>query len=69
MILQVSEPYIRERLSKWNLDQFADTFLNNGYDDIEVIRQINEKDLDAMGIICLKQRDLILSTLSHIFDK
>ena len=69
MILQVSHPYIRERLSKWNLDQFADTFLDNGFDDIEIIRQINEADLDAMGIICLKQRDLILSTLSHIFDK
>ena len=61
--------YVRGRLLHWNLGEFTETFIQNGYDDIEVIRQINEEDLDEMGIVCLKQRENILTTIDQIFGR
>jgi len=44
----------KEEVAQWlmtlNLEYLIDTFYKQGYDDINVIRELNEQDLDALGI-------------------
>ena len=42
------------------LDMLEDVFTKNGYDDLEVIAEINETDLDAMQITLPGHRKKIL---------
>ena len=60
------EECIRALLERWGLMQYADVFIKNGYDDVNIIREINENDLQAMGIGCLNEKNHILSTLSQL---
>ena len=41
---------VRSWLAKSNLQRFEEIFESNGYDDLDVIAEINEADLDAMEI-------------------
>lgn len=60
------ESCIRDLLERWGLFNFTDIFLQNGYDDINIIREINENDLIAMGITCKNQASFILDTLARL---
>ena len=32
-----------------NLGQYSESFIDNGYDDLETVKQIHLKDLEAIG--------------------
>ena len=57
------EDCIRALLERWGLSQYADIFIKNGYDDVNIIRDIDENDLQGMGICCLSEKAHILDTL------
>ena len=62
------EKCIRDLLERWGLSHYSDVFLLNGYDDINIIRGINEGDLKAMGIACRNETRAIVDTLAQFND-
>ncbi|EFB18670.1 hypothetical protein PANDA_017458 [Ailuropoda melanoleuca] len=43
---------VYEWLKALQLPQYAESFVDNGYDDLEVCKQIGDPDLDAIGVSC-----------------
>ncbi|KAJ7395721.1 Sterile alpha motif domain-containing protein 5 [Pitangus sulphuratus] len=41
---------VYEWLKTLQLPQYAESFVDNGYDDLEVCKQIGDPDLDAIGV-------------------
>uniref|UniRef100_A0A8C4KBG1 Sterile alpha motif domain-containing protein 5 n=1 Tax=Dromaius novaehollandiae TaxID=8790 RepID=A0A8C4KBG1_DRONO len=41
---------VYEWLKTLQLSQYAESFVDNGYDDLEVCKQIGDPDLDAIGV-------------------
>ena len=39
-----------EWLKALGLSQYAQSFLDNGYDDLEICKQVGDPDLDAIGV-------------------
>jgi hypothetical protein len=60
------EECIRDLLRRFQLEQYTDMFLSNGYDDVGVIRGINEIDLQTMGLTCRKEIYDILDLLNQL---
>ena len=59
---------MRELLTKLGLEQYVETFIDNGFDDIDIVRQIDEDDLMVMGISSKEDRYDILDTI-YILNK
>lgn len=60
------ENCIRDMLRRCGLSEYIDTFLKNGYDDVSIIRQIDENDLKMMGITCITETCYILDTIKRL---
>eukprot|EP00066_Takifugu_rubripes_P028914 XP_011618180.1 PREDICTED: SAM and SH3 domain-containing protein 1-like isoform X1 [Takifugu rubripes] len=60
---------ILEWLSKLHLAQYVESFLDNGYDDLEVCKQIGEPDLDAIGVHIEYHRHRLLSAVQKLRDE
>lgn len=58
-----------EWLSKLHLAQYVESFLDNGYDDLEVCKQIGEPDLDAIGVHIEYHRHRLLSAVQKLRDE
>lgn len=50
---------VSEWLRSMHLGQYADSFLDNGYDDLEICKQIGDPDLDAIGVTNSAHREII----------
>ena len=57
---------IQDLLKSFKLEQYTTLFLSNGFDDVSVIRGIDRKDLQLMGITCHKKISEILELLNHL---
>jgi len=59
-------------IAKWlkslGLDKYVDQFLDNGYDDLEICKQIGADDLDAIGVE-EADRDTILNSVKDLKEK
>lgn len=51
---------VRAFLASLKLEQYADNFLQNGYDEESSLKSIDEKDLDAMNITLPGHRKRLL---------
>lgn len=60
---------ILQWLSKLHLAQYVESFLDNGYDDLEVCKQIGEPDLDAIGVHIEYHRHRLLSAVRKLRDE
>ena len=52
-----------EWLRSLDLGHHLQAFLDNGYDDLEVCKQIGDPDLDAIGVLCPLDRDAVLEAV------
>ena len=54
-------------VSSWlkflELDRYTTAFLDNGYDELETVKQIGPEDLDAIGVSLLHHRDFLLDAV------
>ncbi|XP_061551783.1 SAM and SH3 domain-containing protein 1-like isoform X3 [Phycodurus eques] len=55
-------------LSRLHLAQYVEAFLDNGYDDLEVCRQIGRADLDAIGVRVEYHRHRLLAAVRQLRD-
>jgi hypothetical protein len=52
-----------EWLRSLQLQQYADSFLDNGYDDLEICKQVGDPDLDAIGVLNPQHRLVLLQSV------
>ncbi|XP_042356736.1 SAM and SH3 domain-containing protein 1 isoform X2 [Plectropomus leopardus] len=60
---------VLEWLSKLHLAQYVESFIDNGYDDLEVCKQIGEPDLDAIGVQIQYHRHRLLTAVHKLKDE
>nr|XP_020482849.1 SAM and SH3 domain-containing protein 1-like isoform X1 [Labrus bergylta] len=60
---------VLEWLSKLHLAQYLESFIDNGYDDLEVCKQIGEPDLDAIGVHIEYHRHRLLAAVHTLKDE
>ncbi|XP_075909404.1 uncharacterized protein LOC116955640 isoform X2 [Petromyzon marinus] len=65
----MSARVVGEWLRTLNLDGYTDAFLENGYDDLEICRQIGEADLDAIGVSEPAHRSKIIAAVSRLAER
>lgn len=54
---------VEEWLRSLNLPQYTQAFIDNGYDDLEICKQIGVEDLDAIGVVDEGERALLLQAV------
>ncbi|KAK1894400.1 Sterile alpha motif domain containing protein 5 [Dissostichus eleginoides] len=59
---------VLEWLSKLHLAQYLQAFVDNGYDDLEVCKQIGDPDLDAIGVQIQFHRHRLLTAVHRLQD-
>ncbi len=59
---------VYEWLKTLQLCQYVETFVDNGYDDLEVCKQIGDPDLDAIGVFIPHHRQRIHDAVQRLKD-
>ncbi|XP_070568196.1 SAM and SH3 domain-containing protein 1-like isoform X4 [Ptychodera flava] len=60
---------VEEWLRSMDLLQYAEAFVDNGYDDLEICKQVGEPDLDAIGVENPSHRRNILRAVSRLREE
>ncbi|XP_043552401.1 SAM and SH3 domain-containing protein 1a isoform X2 [Chiloscyllium plagiosum] len=60
---------VLEWLKSLKLSQYGESFMDNGYDDLEVCKQIGEPDLDAIGVEVPGHRKLIKAAVARLREE
>uniref|UniRef100_A0A7N8YD04 Sterile alpha motif domain-containing protein 5 n=1 Tax=Mastacembelus armatus TaxID=205130 RepID=A0A7N8YD04_9TELE len=60
---------VLEWLSKLHLAHYVESFIDNGYDDLEVCKQIGEPDLDAIGVHIEYHRHRLLTAVQRLKEE
>ena len=55
-----------EWLKALGVAQYGQSFLDNGYDDLEICKQIGDPDLDAIGVVDAQHRQKLLTSIRHL---
>lgn len=58
-----------EWLKYLDLVQYYESFVDNGYDDLEMCKQIGEEDLDAIGVKKPAHRQAIRDAVRTLLEK
>lgn len=58
-----------EWLKALGLSQYAQSFLDNGYDDLEICKQVGDPDLDAIGVQNPTHRHKLLKSVRALREK
>ncbi|XP_032293753.1 uncharacterized protein SKIP isoform X5 [Drosophila virilis] len=58
-----------EWLRALGLAQYAESFLDNGYDDLEICKQVGDPDLDAIGVDNPAHRHKLLKSIRSLREK
>ncbi|XP_028412536.1 uncharacterized protein LOC114535420 [Dendronephthya gigantea] len=56
-------------LRSLGLLNYVQAFIDNGYDDLDICKQIGDEDLDAIGVINAKDRKDILASVQSLKDQ
>jgi len=62
----MSETVVDDWLRSIGLAHYAQSFIDNGYDDLDVCRQIGEPDLDAIGVLDAADRNVVLRAVGEL---
>lgn len=58
-----------EWLKALGLSQYSSSFLDNGYDDLEICKQVGDPDLDAIGVQNPSHRHKLLKSIRLLREK
>lgn len=58
-----------EWLRSLHLEQYAESFIDNGYDDLEICKQIGDPDLDAIGVFNHNHRSRLLQSVKTLREE
>ncbi|EDO29236.1 predicted protein, partial [Nematostella vectensis] len=57
---------VEDWLRSLGLIQYTQEFLDNGYDELDICKEIGEEDLDAIGVENIRDRVDILSAVERL---
>lgn len=60
---------VAEWLRSLHLGQYADSFIDNGYDDLEICKQVGDPDLDAIGVFNPVHRSRLLQSVRTLREE
>lgn len=60
---------VAEWLRSLHLGQYADSFIDNGYDDLEICKQVGDPDLDAIGVFNPAHRSRLLQSVRTLREE
>uniref|UniRef100_A0ABD2W513 Sterile alpha motif domain-containing protein 5 n=1 Tax=Trichogramma kaykai TaxID=54128 RepID=A0ABD2W513_9HYME len=58
-----------EWLHSLHLGEYAESFVDNGYDDLEICKQIRDPDLDAIGVLKQSHRLRLLQSVKRLREE
>lgn len=58
-----------EWLRSLRLGQYAESFIDNGYDDLEICKQVGDPDLDAIGVFNPTHRARLLQSVRTLREE
>lgn len=59
---------VEELLSRIGLKEYTSVFILNGYEDLELFRELEPADLDYLGIVNVDHRGKILTAVQLLHD-
>ncbi|KAK1793329.1 hypothetical protein P4O66_011711 [Electrophorus voltai] len=68
-IMSSGPTIVYEWLKRLQLCQYVEAFVDNGYDDLEVCKQIGDPDLDAIGVFSPRHRQKILRAVERLREE
>lgn len=60
---------VAEWLRSLHLGQYAESFIDNGYDDLEICKQVGDPDLDAIGVFNPIHRSRLLQSVRTLREE
>lgn len=60
---------VAEWLRSLHLGQYAESFIDNGYDDLEICKQVGDPDLDAIGVFNPAHRSRLLQSVRTLREE
>ncbi|XP_057658248.1 uncharacterized protein LOC130895111 isoform X11 [Diorhabda carinulata] len=60
---------VAEWLKSLHLGQYAESFIDNGYDDLEICKQVGDPDLDAIGVFNQVHRNRLLQSVRTLREE
>lgn len=67
--MTIASNIVVEWLHSLHLGEYAESFLDNGYDDLEICKQISEPDLDAIGVLKQSHRSRLLQSVKTLREE
>ncbi|KAJ8917208.1 hypothetical protein NQ315_012700 [Exocentrus adspersus] len=64
-----SSNIVAEWLRSLCLGQYAESFMDNGYDDLEICKQVGDPDLDAIGVLNPTHRARLLQSVRTLREE
>lgn len=65
----MSDNIVSNWLGSLHLDYYTQAFFDNGYDELEICKQIGDADLDAIGVTKSAHRDKILRAVTKLKEE
>lgn len=65
----MSSNIVVEWLRSLHLGQYAESFIDNGYDDLEICKQVGDPDLDAIGVFNPSHRKRLLQSVRTLREE
>ncbi|PSN55537.1 Sterile alpha motif domain-containing protein 5 [Blattella germanica] len=65
----MSSNIVVEWLRSLHLGQYAESFIDNGYDDLEICKQVGDPDLDAIGVFNPSHRNRLLQSVRTLREE
>lgn len=65
----MSNNIVQEWLRSLHLEQYAESFIDNGYDDLEICKQVGDPDLDAIGVFNQVHRSRLLQSVKTLREE
>ena len=60
---------IRHWLQYLNYAEYGDSFIDNGYDDLETVKLIQRKDLEAIGVTDTDHQEYLLAAVKVLKEQ
>ncbi|CAC5390853.1 unnamed protein product [Mytilus coruscus] len=65
----MSDNIVANWLGSLNLDYYTQAFFDNGYDELEICKQIGDADLDAIGVTKNAHREKVLRAVTRLKEE
>ncbi|XP_051171518.1 SAM and SH3 domain-containing protein 1-like isoform X3 [Leptopilina boulardi] len=67
--MTIASNIVVEWLRSLHLGQYSESFIDNGYDDLEICKQIGDPDLDAIGVFNQAHRARLLHSVKTLREE